>query len=228
MPISLLSDDLSFPDPKKASDDGLVAIGGDLRVERLLEAYKRGIFPWYSDDQPILWFSPNPRMVLYPTRFRRPNSFKRLLKSNKFDVRIDNNFAAVIRSCAVVPRPGQSGTWITEDMIRAYIELHQQGYGHSFETYLNGELVGGLYGLSLGKAFFGESMFHTAPNASKVAFNQLVAFCLKHDFLFIDAQTPSGHLKSLGAETIDRDQYLAKLQIALNSGSILGQWSMGD
>lgn len=228
MPISLLSEDLSFPDPRRATDEGLVAMGGDLRLERLLEAYMRGIFPWYSDDQPILWFSPNPRMVLYPTRFRRPESLKRLIKSNKFEVRIDSNFATVIRSCAAIPRPGQSGTWITEDMIDAYIDLHHRGYGHSFEAYLNGNLVGGLYGLSLGRAFFGESMFHTAPNASKVAFDQLVAFCLQHNFLFIDAQTPSKHLQSLGAEEIERDQYLAELQVALNSESIVRRWSIDE
>ena len=228
MPISLLFDDISFPDPNNATDDGLVAVGGDLRTERLLEAYRSGIFPWYSEGQPVLWFSPNPRMVLYPNRFRCPNSLQRVLRSKRFDVRVDTNFAAVIRSCSTVPRRGQPGTWITEDMINAYIELHQQGFGHSFESYVDDELVGGLYGLSIGKAFFGESMFHTTPNASKVAFSHLVSYCMEHEFLFIDAQIPSEHLQSLGAEEIDRDRYLAELQSALKQESNIGQWSLND
>ena len=226
MPIPRLSSSLSFPDPRGTAIDGLLAIGGDLRFERLLEAYKRGIFPWYSEGQPILWFSPDPRMVLYPNRYRCPNSLQRLLKSKKFDVRIDSDFAGVIRSCAATPRRGQSGTWITEDMIESYIELHRRGYGHSFEAYLNNQLVGGLYGVSIGKAFFGESMFHTVPNASKVAFDHLVRFCLRHDFLFVDAQTPSEHLRSLGAEEIDRELYLSQLQVALECESIIGQWDL--
>ncbi|MCH2615291.1 MAG: leucyl/phenylalanyl-tRNA--protein transferase [Opitutales bacterium] len=142
MPIPRLSSSLSFPDPRGATIDGLLAIGGDLRVERLLEAYERGIFPWYSEGQPILWFSPDPRMVLYPNRYRCPYSLQRLLKSKKFDVRGDSDFAGVIRSCAATPRHGQTGTWITEGMIESYIELHRRGFGHWFDAYLNNQLVG--------------------------------------------------------------------------------------
>ncbi len=224
-PFHALTDKIDFPNPENATQEGLVAVGGDLRIERLLKAYSEGIFPWYSEGQPILWFSPDPRMVLYPDRFKRSSSLQRLIKSNRYTLRIDTNFESVIKACASVPRPGQDGTWITPEMIDAYIELHRLGYAHSFETYRDGSLIGGLYGLSLGAAFFGESMFHQAPDASKFAFHHLVALSIKWNFNFIDAQTPTPHLASLGAENISRSQFLKELETALSAESRIGHWT---
>ncbi len=225
MPIAILGSENDFPDPGQADAEGLVAIGGDLGPERLLAAYRAGIFPWYSDGQPILWFSPDPRMLLYPERFKCSKSLERVLKSDRYEVRIDTRFEAVIKACAATPRAGQEGTWITEDMIEAYLELHRMGIAHSFETYRNGELVGGLYGLSLGAAFFGESMYHHSPDASKRAFARLVEFANERDFRFIDAQTPSAHLQRLGAERVSRSDFLTQLEDALASDSLIGSWA---
>ncbi len=225
MPIHILTSKIEFPDSTNATEDGLLAAGGDLSPERLIEAYSKGVFPWYSDGQPILWFSPDPRMVLYPNNFKCSNSLKRDIQSNRFEVRIDTAFEEVIRSCASVPRPGQDGTWITSDMIDAYIEMHHLGYAHSFEAFRRGRLVGGLYGLSFGASFFGESMFHTEPNASKIAFSQLVTFAKEHGFDFIDAQTPSSHLQSLGAKSVSRVRFLEELQSTLKFETLKGNWS---
>jgi leucyl/phenylalanyl-tRNA--protein transferase len=203
----------------------LLAIGGDLSPERLLAAYRAGVFPWYSEGQPILWFSPDPRMLLYPNRFKCSKSLERVLNSGRYTVRIDTNFERVISACAHTPRPGQEGTWITDDMIQAYIQLNRLGIAHSFECYRDGELVGGLYGLSLGAAFFGESMYHHSPDASKVAFAGLVTFAKRNSFHFIDAQTPTDHLRRLGAESIARQDFLSQLDKALESDSLIGDWS---
>ena len=211
MPIFQLRDDPVFPDPELAEEEGIIAIGGDLRPERLVAAYSCGIFPWYSEGDPILWFSPDPRMVLYPKNFKRSKTLSRLLNSGKYELRIDFDFPSVIASCAKTPRPGQDGTWITADMQAAYIELHKLGLAHSFETYHQGELVGGLYGVSLGSAFFGESMFHFMRDASKFAFSALVEFAVKNDFHFVDAQQPTKHLTSLGAEEVPRSRFLREL-----------------
>ncbi len=216
----------TFPDPERAGEEGLVAVGGDLHPQRILQAYTQGIFPWYSEDQPILWFSPGTRMVLYPENFKRSHTLARLVQTDQFQLRVDHNFEAVIQACARVNRPGQTGTWITPDMIRAYIELHEMGFAHSFETYEGEQLVGGLYGLSLGNAFFGESMFHTANNASKFAFHHLVAFSQTHAFEFIDAQTPTRHLESLGAENLPRRRFLAELDSVLKADSLVGKWTV--
>jgi leucyl/phenylalanyl-tRNA---protein transferase len=226
MDYRILSKRIEFPHPSSADEDGLLAIGGDLSPDRLIAAYKNGIFPWYSEGQPILWFSPDPRMVLYPKDFKRSKSLDRVLRSGRFEIRIDTNFESVIRACAATPRRNQDGTWITEDMIQAYIKLHRLGIAHCFEAYRANELVGGLYGLSLGAAFFGESMFHDNPDASKFAFAHLVAFALQKNFRFIDAQTPSDHLQSLGAEELDRKAFLLQLGQALESDSLIGPWNL--
>lgn len=225
MPIFQLRDDPIFPDPELAEEEGIIAIGGDLQPERLVAAYSCGIFPWFSEGDPILWFSPDPRMVLYPSKFRRSDTLTRLVRSQKYELRIDHDFASVIAACAKTPRPGQDGTWITEDMQAAYIALHDLGLAHSFETYRQGELVGGLYGISLGKAFFGESMFHHQRDASKFAFNALVEFASENQFDFIDAQQPTKHLKSLGAEEIPRRRFLKELAASQQKATLQGSWS---
>lgn len=225
MPVFRLRDEPIFPDPKLAEEEGIIAIGGDLRPERLVAAYSSGIFPWYSEEDPILWFSPDPRMVLYPEHFKRSDSLQRLVRSDKYQLRVDTDFAAVIRACAKIPRPGQDGTWITQDMQNAYLELHRLGLAHSFETYLDGKLVGGLYGVSLGCAFFGESMFHYERDASKFALHHLVAFAQRHHFHFIDAQQPTDHLKRLGAEEVPRDRFLEQLAASQVENTLQGPWT---
>jgi leucyl/phenylalanyl-tRNA---protein transferase len=213
-----------FPDPRTADPDGLLAAGGDLSIESLVTAYSQGIFPWYDKQSPILWWSPDPRLVLFPGRFKFSASLKQRIRSGKYTVMTDNDFEGVIRGCASMQRDGQDGTWITEAMIRAYTNLHYEGIAHSFETYHQGKLVGGLYGVSLGRAFFGESMFYLMRDASKVAFQSLVDWTVRHDFLFIDAQQSTSHLKSLGAEEIEREEFLKLLQEALKYPTIKGKW----
>ncbi|MCG8701134.1 MAG: leucyl/phenylalanyl-tRNA--protein transferase [Bacteroidales bacterium] len=213
-----------FPDPNKANDDGLVAIGGDLTPGYLLSAYAQGVFPWFSDGDPIMWWSPNPRMLLKPADFRLSKSLRLLIQKNIFEVKYDTNFEAVIENCAQKPRKGQDGTWITGEMKEAYLELHRLGYVHSVETYHEGDLVGGLYGVSLGKAFFGESMFFKKSNASKVAFYHLVQIAQKLGFHFIDAQQSTSHLASLGAINVDRKDFLNMVNTALQYKSYKGNW----
>jgi leucyl/phenylalanyl-tRNA--protein transferase len=215
---------VQFPDPRNAEDDGLVAVGGKLSPEYLFSAYLNGIFPWFGEGEPILWWSPNPRMVLYPADFKVSKSLKQLIKSNRFEIKVDIDFKSVITNCSKIPRLGQSGTWITGEMIEAYITLYKLGVAHSFETYLGGQLVGGLYGVSFGKAFFGESMFFKERDASKIAFYYLVEWCIKHGFHFIDAQTPTNHLKSLGAKEIERNKFLDELTVALQYETFSGLW----
>ena len=224
MPVYRLPKEPIFPDPERAEEGGLVAIGGDLTIDRLVNAYSAGIFPWYSEGQPILWFSPDPRMVLLPGKFKQSKSLERVINSKKFELRIDSRFSDVIKACSRVPRPGQEGTWITDDMIDAYIELHRLGVAHSFETYYQDELIGGLYGVSLGKAFFGESMYHLQRDASKVALSHLVDFCEQHGFHFIDAQVPTNHLASLGAEEMPRPEFLKRLAAAMEFDGIIDRW----
>lgn len=197
-----------FPDIDRALDDpnGLLAIGGDLQATRLLKAYRQGIFPWFSDGQPILWWSPDPRAVLYPAHLRITRSLRQSLRNRGYRVSFDEDFAAVIRACAA-PRSYESGTWITQDMIQAYIDLHQRGDAHSIEVWQDDKLVGGLYGLLLGRLFFGESMFSRAIDASKVAFVHLSCFAAIHDMPFIDCQLPNEHLMSLGAENLSRSEF---------------------
>lgn len=216
MTIYRLNEELIFPDPREAEPDGLISIGGDLSPARVLLAYHYGIFPWYSDDQPYLWWSPDPRMLVYPSQFHVSKTLKRKLKSDEYQVRFDTNFAAVIRSCAEIPRRHEDGTWITEEMIHAYSELHRMGYAHSVEVYRDEKLIGGQYGLSLGRAFFGESMFSRERDASKIAFANLAALLKSWDFDFIDCQLPTEHLKSLGGVEVPRLQYLEMLDKTLD------------
>ena len=199
-----------FPDPALAErePDGLLAVGGDLSPERLLSAYRHGIFPWYSEDQPILWWSPDPRMALLPDRLHVSRSLRKTLRRGLFDVSFDRDFAAVIRGCAA-PRPGADGTWILPDMIAAYERLFALGHAHSMEVWNNGELVGGLYGLSIGKAFFGESMFSRADDASKTAMAALCRFLGERDFQIIDCQVFNPHLQRMGAAQMPRPRFLA-------------------
>ena len=202
--IFRLDDRLLFPDPALAEDDGLLAIGGDLSVERLVLAYQNGIFPWYSEDEPILWFSPHERFVLYPAELKVSKSMQRVLKSGRFSITINKAFEAVIAACSKAPRPGQDGTWITADMQAAYIALNKKGYAHSVEVWENGELAGGLYGVQLNNVFCGESMFSKVSNASKAA---LIYLCQTGQYNLIDCQVYTPHLESMGARMITRAKY---------------------
>ncbi len=213
-----------FPEIALAGEDGLLAAGGSLDIPVLLEAYSKGIFPWYAEGSPILWWSTDPRMVLFPQKFKVSKSFDQTLRKKEFEIRMDSRFPDVIRQCSKVHRPGQDGTWITADMIDAYIRLHEEGYAHSVEVYAKRELVGGLYGVSLGGAFFGESMFHLQKDVSKVALYHLVDFARRHHFSLIDAQQSTPHLESLGAEEIPRSRFLGLLQKALSKNTIKGPW----
>ncbi len=215
MPVFRLTKDLLFPPPALAEEDGLLAVGGDLSRDRILLAYSMGIFPWYSDGSPVLWWSPDPRLVLIPEELKVSRSLSQVIKKGIFSVTIDTAFDRVIRNCAEINRKGQPGTWITEEMIRAYIDLHCAGYAHSAESWQSGELVGGLYGITMGKAFFGESMFAIKSNASKVAFVTLVGYLKKINFSLIDCQVTTEHLKSLGAKEVDRKKFLQMLREAL-------------
>jgi len=223
--ISPLSDySYSFPNPRFAAEEGLLAYGGDLSVNRLLTAYRNGIFPWYSEGDPILWWSPDPRLVLYPEKFKVRKSFRRVLRNGGFSVKFDHRFREVIERCAAVPREGQNGSWILPEMVEAYVALHEEGFAHSVEVYKDGLLVGGLYGLSMGKAFFGESMFSLVKDASKVAFKALSDVLAQRGYDFIDCQMPTDHMIGLGAETIARDRFLYELEQTLQKPSHLGSW----
>jgi leucyl/phenylalanyl-tRNA--protein transferase len=219
-----MSFEYQFPDPRTADSDGLLAAGGDLSIESLVTAYSQGIFPWYDKRSPILWWSPDPRLVLFPSRFKMSDSLKQRLRSGKYEVRIDSDFETVIGYCAETRRKGQRGTWITEEMKKAYIILHHEGFAHSFETWYEGKIAGGLYGVSLGRAFFGESMFHLKTDASKIALAALVKWSLDHEFRFIDAQQSTSHLKSLGAEEIHRNDFLEMLAEAIRFPTLKGKW----
>ncbi|KPL10605.1 MAG: leucyl/phenylalanyl-tRNA--protein transferase [Bacteroides sp. SM23_62] len=213
-----------FPDVSLAGEDGLLAVGGSLDIPVLLEAYSKGIFPWYTEGSPILWWSPDPRMVLFPDKLKVSRSLDQTLRKREYEILMDSRFQDVIRQCSKVHRPGQDGTWITREMIQAYNQLHKEGYAHSVEVFAGGELVGGLYGVSLGRAFFGESMFHLKRDVSKVALYHLVDFTRRHDFDLIDAQQSTPHLKSLGAKEIPRESFLALLQESISRDTLKGRW----
>lgn len=215
MPVFTLSKRLSFPPPHLAIKEGLLAVGGDLSVERLLMAYRNGIFPWYSEGEPILWWSPNPRLVLYPEELRISRSLRKVIRQHLFHVTFDDAFDAVIQACAETKRSYGEGTWITREMKAAYCELHRRGYAHSVEAWQNGDLVGGLYGVALGYAFFGESMFSRVSNASKVAFVTLVERLQRLKFKLIDCQVKTDHLIRFGAREIPRKLFLEQLEKAL-------------
>jgi len=223
--LSQRGDDLRFPPVELASPEGLLAVGGDLRVERLLEAYRHGIFPWYNDDQPILWWSPDPRAVIFPNKLHVSRSLKRTIRLGGFTVTLDTRFRDVIHGCAG-PRPQypEGGTWITAEMVKAYVKLHELGYAHSVETWQEGRLVGGLYGVALGRIFFGESMFTRVPDASKVALVSLVRQLQTWGFRIFDCQQPSRHIKTLGAEDIPRSEFLDHLADALTQSDRRERW----
>src|SRR5574344_221875 len=214
---------IAFPNPELSEPDGLLAEGGDLSPQRLINAYCHGIFPWYNSGSPILWWSLNPRMVLYPNEFRYSKSLHRVVDSGKFEVRIDTCFEQVMRLCGATRE--DYGTGITEEMVEAYVNLHNIGVAHSFETFCGNELVGGLYGVSLGTVFCGESMFHTVTDASKVAFVRLVEFCNLHGLNLIDAQQETSHLASLGAHPIPRKKFLNILQTMDFGKTIINSWN---
>jgi len=207
----LHSPHIPFPDVELALDEpnGLIAIGGDLSTERLLSAYRQGIFPWYSEGEPVLWYSPNPRMVITKDTLHISKSLEKVLRSNRFEVRMNMHFEQVISQCKDIKRKEQDSTWIDNDMVQAYIQLHHQGYAHSIEVYENDQLAGGLYGVAIGKVFFGESMFSCASNASKVA---LVYLLKNTDYQLIDCQVENPHLKSLGAFNIERSAFVQQLE----------------
>lgn len=215
---------INFPDPELSDSDGLLAAGGNLEIPTLIQAYSKGIFPWYADGSPILWWSPDPRMILFPEKFRVSESLQQTLHSGKFEIRFDSAFNKVIENCATVKRRGQRDTWITRDMMIAYKKFHIAGYAHSVEVYYRDELAGGLYGVSLGRVFFGESMFYFVKDASKVAFYYLVQKLISWDFDLIDAQQSTSHLKSLGAEEISRKKFLELLKKSLMKDTIKGSW----
>lgn len=209
MIFRLPTDEIVFPDPSLADEDGLLAIGGDLSIERLLLAYENGIFPWYSEEDPILWFSPHERCVIYPDRIKISKSMKKIMMSGVFSITVNQNFRQVIKHCATTPRKDQAGTWITTAMQEAYVNLHHNGFAHSIEVWQEERLVGGLYGIKINRVFCGESMFSLMPNASKMA---LIYVCENLDFDLIDCQLPNEHLLSMGAEMIDRETYMSFLQ----------------
>ena len=214
----------TFPTARDAGEEGLLAFGGDLNPNRILKAYRSGIFPWFNPDDPILWWSPNPRLLLYPEDFKTSKSFRRVLRNKGFEVRFDTNFEAVITHCGEVPREGQEGTWLTKEMKEAYIEIHHMGFAHSIETYYEGALVGGLYGIAMGRGFFGESMFSLMPNASKVALKALSSICAKKSYDFIDCQVATPHLIQWGAKLVDRDTFLDTLEETLEKSTDFGSW----
>lgn len=214
MPVFRLTSELIFPPQEYAETGGLLAVGGDLSPRRLLLAYSMGIFPWFGTGEPILWWCPDPRCILEPSAFRVNRSLSKELRRQRFRVTFDRAFSEVIRSCAEVARADGDGTWITADMLDAYNLLHRLGFAHSVEVWSEGVLVGGLYGIALGRCFFGESMFHRVPNASKVGFATLIAALKERDYLLVDCQQPSAHLFSFGAREIPRSAFLQRLQTA--------------
>lgn len=224
MPVFRLDDELVFP-PVNLADDGLLAVGGDLRPERLLLAYSQGIFPWYGENLPILWHSPDPRMVLYPSELVVQRSLRKAIRRRPYELRMDTAFEQVLHGCAAAPRPGQDGTWLIPDMVKAYLTLHNKGFAHSVEAWCDGQLVGGFYGVTLGTAFFGESMFAQSPDASKIAFAAGVAQLAAWGVTIIDCQVHTDHLERFGAREISRTRYLETLKSALNEPTRRGTWS---
>ncbi len=225
MPLPFLIPPVQFPKPEESNDEGIVAYGGDLSVDTLLKAYSSGIFPWFSDLDPYpIWWSPPERMILHPSECKVSKSMRQEIRSGKFKFTFDTCFEEVIQRCASVYREDQGGTWITPEMIAAYTELHQRGYAHSAEVWRDGELVGGLYGVSLGGVFCGESMFSLVSNASKFAFTKLSEALDKEGFELIDCQNYTDHLASLGAYPVDREEFLERLTEAIRKPTLKGSW----
>jgi leucyl/phenylalanyl-tRNA---protein transferase len=226
MPVFWLSEkELSFPNPELANEDGILAVGGDLSVERLLLAYQNGLFPWFNPGDPILWWSPDPRFVLFPAELKIAKSMRSYFNQRKFEVTFDQQFELVMRACKEQNRKGQDGgTWISEEMVEGYFGLHKGGFAHSVEVWKGDDLVGGLYGVCLGKIFFGESMFSKVNNASKVGFIALVRMLEDRGFNLIDCQQETRHLKSLGARNIERSDFLKLISQNKKEKTIRGNW----
>lgn len=226
MPIYQLDDRHVFPRPDLAEPSGLLAVGGDLAPARLIRAYAMGIFPWYEEDEPILWWSPDPRLILEPDRLHVSRSLRRTLRRGHFTTRLDTAFPDVIHACASTPRRGQDGTWITPEMVAAYCHLHDLGFAHSAETWEGAELVGGIYGIALGGCFFGESMFSTRDDASKVAMVVLADALKARGIDLIDCQVTSPHLLRMGAFEVPRREFLRRLDEALRRPTARGPWTI--
>lgn len=226
MPVYQLGPDHVFPPPHLANEDGVVAVGGDCSPERLLAAYRGGIFPWPVEGFPLLWFSPDPRCVLPLGAVHLSRSLRKELRRTKLRVTADRAFGRVIDLCAAVARPGQTGTWITPELREGYVALHELGYAHSVEAWDGDELVGGLYGVSLGAGFFGESMFARVPNASKVAFVTLLAQLVRWDFELVDCQVKTAHLERFGAREVPREEFLTQLGRLLEAPTRKGPWGL--
>jgi len=226
VPVHRLPRAIAFPDPSLAEPDGLLAVGGDLSPERLVAAYALGIFPWFSEGTPILWWSPDPRLVLLPAELHVPRSLARTLRRGTFTFTADRAFEEVMRRCSGTPRPGQDGTWITGDMVEAYVRLHALGLAHSFEAWEDGELAGGLYGVSLGAAFFGESMFSARADASKAAFVRSVGWLAARGVELVDCQVRTEHLVRFGARELPRPEFLERLASALARPTLRGPWTL--
>ncbi|APR78783.1 Leucyl/phenylalanyl-tRNA--protein transferase [Minicystis rosea] len=225
MRIPMLGRENAFPSPEQASPEGIVAFGGEPSPERLLLAYASGIFPWPHKGLPLLWFSPNPRFVVVPERAHVPTSLRKRIRRGEYEVRVDTAFRRVMEACSEVPRPGQGGTWINAEMIAGYTALHELGFAHSIESWQDGELVGGLYGVSIGRMFTGESMFARAPDASKVAFVTLLGNFAAWGFSFVDCEVETPHLARFGGESWPRRDFLAALSVAVAAPSRRGAWS---
>ncbi len=223
MPVFSLNEDILFPPVELADESGILAVGGDLSEKRLIKAYSQGIFPWYSPGEPILWWSPDPRFVLYPEKIKISRSMRQILKRKTFTITFDQAFPEVIKNCSK-PRDDDMGTWITDEMTDAYIRLHNLGYAHSVEAWQDGRLAGGLYGVSLGTAFFGESMFTHVSNASKACFIVLTRYLEKAGFPIIDCQVHTSHLASLGAHFIPRSDFLAVIENSIKEKTLKGNW----
>jgi leucyl/phenylalanyl-tRNA---protein transferase len=224
MPVYRLTRDLIFPPPEGASREGVVAIGGDTSPERLILAYSQGIFPWPHEGMPLLWFSPDPRFVLDLKQIRVDRSLRKRIRKDPFEIRTDTAFRKVMKACAKIPRPRQDGTWITDELVEGFTSLHNHGFAHSVEAWLDGRLVGGLYGVSLGGGFFGESMFAKESDASKVATVTLAGNLLAWGFSFIDCQVYTDHLARFGATEWPRDRYLRALRTTLSRPTRQGPW----
>lgn len=224
MPVFQLTDEILFPPPELARDDGLLAVGGDLSPERLILAYSYGIFPWYSEGEPILWWSPRPRLVLVPQKFHCSKRLARQIRQGIFQTRFDTAFREVISHCAGIRRRHENSTWIVPEMIEAYCRLHELGFAHSVECWQGDDLVGGLYGVSLGGIFFGESMFSQAPNSSKIALAALCSKITAWDFDLVDCQMKTAHLQRLGAEEISGDEFSNRLATSIKKTTRTGKW----
>ncbi len=226
MPVYLLDKELAFPPPEDANEEGIVAVGGDVSPERLLVAYRNGIFPWPARGYPLLWFSPDPRFALSPHAAHVPRSLRKVIRKGQLRVTADSAFAEVIDACAAMSRPHQQGTWITPELRNGYLGLHELGYAHSIEAWREDELVGGLYGVGLGRTFAGESMFATEPDASKVAFTTLLGHLAMWGFRIVDCQVHTEHLARFGATMWPRERFLAEWRAAVDQPSVLAPWQL--